>query len=45
MLFWKKQEEKQNLAKAHKVLLYRTFMGLGIFIIAIFTALDKLGWI
>lgn len=38
-----KQEEKDNKDKAYKILLYRTFMGLGILVIAVFTALDKLG--
>lgn len=38
-----KQEARENVAKSHRLTFYRALMGFGLFIIAIFTVLDKLG--
>ena len=38
-----KQEARENTVKSRRLMFYRVLMGLGLFIIAIFTALDKLG--
>lgn len=40
-----KQEAKEDAAKARRLTFYRVLMGAGLFIIAVFTAINTFGWI